>query len=52
MNFREYKQMDLPWINQEVRDRWEKDDTFQKHIDVRRHAQMKGLRTACPAYIM
>ncbi len=34
-NFREYKQLDLPLINKEIRQRWEDDDTFHKSIYTR-----------------
>ncbi len=33
--FKEYKQLDLPQINREIRQRWEADDTFHKSICTR-----------------
>ncbi len=36
--FSEYKSLDLPGINREIRERWEKEGTFRKSLDNRRDA--------------
>ena len=33
--FPEHKQLDLPGVNREIQEKWEKDDTFRKSIEIR-----------------